>query len=483
MHQVPKENVLRRIALENPWWTAPHKVPETYTKLTPRPYMKLFYPLITNLQVRRAPVLMGPRRVGKTYLLHHCIANLLEDGTPPKHICYVSVDNPTYVNLSLEQLLELYSETTGVAIASTPIFFIFDEIQYLREWERHLKSLVDTFPTVRCIVSGSAAAALRLKSQESGAGRFTDFLLPPLTFYEYLALLGAGELVEYSLRNDNVPTYMSVDTTVLNAHFENYIHFGGYPEVALSPGIQENPERFIKNDIIDKVLLRDLPSLYGISNISELNALFTSLAYNSSQEVSLEELFKHSGVAKPTIMRYIEYLEAAFLIRVVRRVDDRAKYFLRARNFKVYLTNPSLRTALFGSIEPEDPTFGWLVETAVFAQWFHSTGQNLHYARWKKGELDIVSLRGNGGVRWAVEVKWSDRQVKQPVLLNEVIKFCGKNNLGRIIVTSRTRVATTKISNVEINFWPAALYAYAAGHMIINSRIVALEAAQATGSI
>ncbi len=53
-----------------------------------------------------------------------------------------------------------------------------------------MKVLVDTYPALKVVVSGSAAAALRLKSQESGAGRFTDFLLPPVTFYEYLALLG-----------------------------------------------------------------------------------------------------------------------------------------------------------------------------------------------------------------------------------------------------------------------------------------------------
>jgi len=65
----------------------------------------------------------------------------------------------------------------------------FNEIQYLKNWEVHLKAIVDSYPSVKCMVSGSAAAALRMKSLESGAGRFTEFLLPPLTFYEYLHLL------------------------------------------------------------------------------------------------------------------------------------------------------------------------------------------------------------------------------------------------------------------------------------------------------
>lgn len=57
----------------------------------------------------------------------------------------------------------------------------FDEIQYLKSWEVHLKALVDRYPNLKFVASGSAAAALRLKSNESGAGRFTEFLLPPLT--------------------------------------------------------------------------------------------------------------------------------------------------------------------------------------------------------------------------------------------------------------------------------------------------------------
>ena len=64
----------------------------------------------------------------------------------------------------------------------------------------------------------------------------------------------------------------------------------------------------------------------------------------------MDELSKSSGVAKNTIRRYLEYLEAAFLIRRVYRVDQNAKRFKRAVTFKVYLANPSMRSALFGPV-------------------------------------------------------------------------------------------------------------------------------------
>jgi uncharacterized protein len=274
MQMIEEEDILRRIRLENPWWEAPHTTTEQYRSWQPRAYLKLFLPRVRETSIRRAVVLMGPRRVGKTVMIHHAIQALLDEGVFPKSICYFSVDSPLYNTLSIEKFLNYYSKATGIGLASTQLYFFFDEIQYLKEWEIHLKSLVDSYTNIKAVVSGSAAAALKLKSDESGAGRFTDFMLPPLTFYEYLELLKEGDCV----RQPSAGYFVTDDIELLNKKFIYYLNFGGYPEVIFSPQIQADPARFIKSDIIDKVLLRDLPSLYGISDIQELNSLFTTLA-------------------------------------------------------------------------------------------------------------------------------------------------------------------------------------------------------------
>lgn len=62
----------------------------------------------------------------------------------------------------------------------------FDEIQYLKDWERHLKVLVDSFPNTKFIVSGSAAAALNGTATESGAADSPILVLPPFTFQEFI---------------------------------------------------------------------------------------------------------------------------------------------------------------------------------------------------------------------------------------------------------------------------------------------------------
>jgi uncharacterized protein len=472
MQEISAQDIIGRVQAENPWWNREHTIGEAHQKMKRRPYFALFYPLITQ-SVRRAVILMGPRRVGKTVMIYHAIQALIQDGIPPRAICYFSSDHPLYNGLSMEKLLEYYARSSGVDYKSESVFVFFDEIQYLRTWEVHLKSGVDSYPNIKFIVSGSAAAALRLKSTESGAGRFTEFLLPPLTFYEYMYLLdktGLVKLTASEAQQRSPGFFIADDIEAVNQQFIAYLNFGGYPEVILSPTIQADPARFIKSDIIDKVLLRDLPSLYGVGDIQELNYLFTTLAFNTASEISLGELSINSGVAKNTIKRYIEYLEAAFLIKIVHRVDHNAKRFRRANFFKIYLTNPSMRAALLSPVKANDAAIGSLAETAVFSQWFHSAAAPLYYARWQDGEVDIVYLDPKQKPTWAVEVKWSDRYCDHPDELKGLASFCRANGMKRTLVTSMTRSLSCEIDKIKVEFVPAGLYCYTVGYNIIKGK-------------
>ncbi len=206
----------------------------------------------------------------------------------------------------------------------------------------------------------------------------------------------------------------------------------------MNPAIRENPTRYLRQDIVDKVLLKDLPSLYGIGDTQELNRFFNVLAYNSGDEVSPEGLSKHAGIAKQRLQEYLEYLEAAYLIKRVHRVDENARRMQRARTFKVYLTNPSIRAALFGYVNATDAAIGALAETAVWSQWLHSTSmiQSLHYARWRQGrsdlEVDLVSLdTRTQKPRFAVEIKWSDAPYSNWGELRGIREFAAKHALTR----------------------------------------------------
>lgn len=474
MKTVSDEEVVSRIRVENPWWESPYRVDQATSKMPRRAYFDLFFPFVVQREPKRALILMGPRRVGKTVILHQTIQALIDEGTSPNTICYLDLQTPLYNGLSLEKLLTLFQQANGHDQSAKLVLF-FDEIQYLPGWEVHLKNLVDRFPSVKFIASGSAAAALRLKSVESGAGRFTDFLLPPVTFYEYLQLREIDNFISIDkMKQDDVWSVTWKQIADLNRHFFDYLNFGGYPEAIFSEVIQADPGRYIRSDIVDKVLMKDLPSLYGIQDVQELNSLFTTLAYNTAGEVSLDALATHSGISKNTIKRYIEYLESSFLIKTIHRIDRSAKRFSRANFFKVYLTNPCIRRALFSPIEPNDQAAGSLVETAVFAQWFHSLTDTFHYARWDSGagEVDLVKL-SNKTLKpvYALEVKWSDRCATDKSELKSLRSFLSAHPGCETWVTTETSFNDIQLDEHLVKLIPCAVYCYFTGWKIIKQKI------------
>ena len=469
---IPSDKIIERLQYENPWWIT-REIPMLYKEMSKRLYFDLFYPFVQETEIRRAVVLMGPRRVGKTVMMFHTVEQLLEDGIHAQRIFFVGIDNPIYVQLSLQDILDLCKESLQLEDLKGCYVF-FDEIQYLKDWERHLKVLVDLYPETKFIVSGSAAAALRWHSTESGAGRFTDFMLPPLTFQEFIHLKDKNHLIykgQIQYGGKEIPYCLPVNIDELNDEFLEYLNFGGYPEVVLSEKIQKDMGRYIKNDIVDKVLLRDLPGLYGIKDVQELNRFFTYLAYNTGNEFSYEAMSKESGIQKDTLKKYLEYLESAFLIKVIHKVDITAKRLRRITSFKVYLTNPSLRTALFSPIKGTDDEMGNMVETAILSQYMHRDHLDLTYARWKDGEVDLVLVDDKKFKPiWGVEIKWSNRYFEKPQELSSLIQFCKTNGFTSSLVTSIDKQGTKKTGELSFTFLPASVYAYNIGENTLRMK-------------
>ncbi len=464
MLKIEKNDILESLKSDNLWWSQPER-PVRYSELPRRAYLPKLYNLVTQTRFVRAVVVMGPRRVGKTVMLYQCIDELVQQGVPQKNILYVSMQTPTYADLSPEDLFRFFLENNALTAEDNTYVFL-DEIQYFKNWEVHLKTLVDRFPACKFTVSGSAAAALRLQSIESGAGRFSDFMLPPLTFAEYLHF----KKLETHLIISDPPYYKKdrvIDIQALNDAFVDYINFGGFPEVVFSgSGNWGDYERFIRSDIIDKVLQKDLPQLYGIGDIRDLNRLFTVLAYNSGQEVKVSDF-------SDTEQKYLNYLEAAFLVSRVRRIDDNGKHYKRQHSFKVYLTNPSMRAALFRPIKPDDRAMGAMAETAIFSQWFHSPQfYKIRYARWqtgKGGEVDIVGMdEATQKPLWAYDVKWSDRFYERPQELVGLRHFAKKSCVEHLGATTKT-VSGEKdlVDDRPVRFFPCSLHCYQIGKRLI----------------
>ena len=126
--------------------------------MSPRAYLQPVRQLLLEPGLRRAVVLLGPRRVGKTILIHHLIDNLLKDGVDAPRIAYVEMDHPLLHGQSLEAIVRQIEESAPAEKGVRYIFF--DEIQSHKDWEKHLKPLVDHRADLRILVFRSSIRCL-----------------------------------------------------------------------------------------------------------------------------------------------------------------------------------------------------------------------------------------------------------------------------------------------------------------------------------
>ncbi len=179
-------------------------------------------------------------------------------------------------------------------------------------------------------------------------------------------------------------------------HFIRYLRVGGFPELALS----ENDllaQQIMREDVVDKVLKKDLPALYNIRNATELERIFLYLCYVSSEIVSIEAIAKElNGVSRPTVENYIQYLESANLIYLSYPVEMGNKKVLKSSP-KIYIADAAIRNAVLmdDSILTNPDEMGKMVETSVYkhvAAFYYQKATRIGYYRWgrKNKEIDIV---------------------------------------------------------------------------------------------
>ena len=128
-----------------------------------------------------------------------------------------------------------------------------------------------------------------------------------------------------------------------------------------------------------------------------------------------------------------------------------------------------LRCALFGPVAADDEEMGPVAKTAVFAQWFHA-GLDLHYARWRGGEVDIVALDRRQSPDRCVEVKWSDRHVRNPGILNGLREFARRHPRAVLHATTRTDAGNAEpwSDGLQVSCTPTSLYCYLVGQAAIR---------------
>lgn len=330
-------------------------------------------------------VLYGPRRVGKTELIRRLISNFqgkVYSGTG---------DNQELRELIASQQLGKLS----MAFSSYNLIFI-DEAQRIPDIGFGLKLLVDQFPQMKIIVTGSSSFDLSNKIGEPLTGRSTIRILFPLSVFELHKQLGGMEVLQL---------------------LDELLIFGAYPEVLNLNSVNEQMEYLLS--IRDSYLFKDVLELENLRNPAKLTDLLKLLAFQIGNEVSLNELSNQLGIAKQSVERYLDLLEKTFIIKKVGGFSRNLRKEV-VKTARYYFWDNGIRNAVINNFNPlnQRNDTGMLWENFMFMERLKTKeykrifANNYFWRTYDRQEIDLVEERE--GKLFGYEFKYSPRKLKAP---------------------------------------------------------------------
>ena len=442
---IPKSELFSVLQQFNPWWAgAPMADLPDWQRLAARP----IWQWVQDTSNRRALLLTGARQVGKTTLLRQTIRQLLAAGYAPGQVLYATLDHPLLKLAGLPRTLEAWDELHPPAPGQTRYVFL-DEIQYMPDWQTWLKHQVDFNRSLRIAATGSANP-LRNGSAESGVGRWETLPLPTLSFGEFLTLRNIRvppgipalhDLHELFAWTEADFASARAAAQPLTGHFHDYLLRGGFPEPALTPDLARC-QRPLREDIVDKVLKRDMTAFYGVRRVQEVERIFLYLCYHDGGILDIPTLCGQlEGVNRQTALNFLDLFEAAHLITRLKPFGY-GKEVLRGRD-KVYLADAALPGAMMllgPQLLTQPERLGAAVETAFFkhviTRYWRETPEFSYWVEPRsKQEVDVIARIGDRLLPF--EVKYQDAAIT-PARLKGMRQFMESRHVDQgTVITQR----------------------------------------------
>ncbi len=334
---------------------------------------------------KRAIIIYGARRVGKTTLL-----KIIEKQTGKKTIWFYGDTT------SAQNLLKPQSRTYLQNLLGDNEVVIVDEAQYIENIDLTAKLIVDFFPEKQLILSGSSSFELANRTTESLTGRKWIFTLYPFSFTELCANFGMATEVET---------------------LENRLIYGTYPEVVVNPQKSE----LILKELHSSYLYKDILMWAKLRKSDKLMRLVKALAYQVGSEVKYRELAQITGLDPMTVERYIDLLEQSFIIFRLMPLSRNLRNELKNTR-KIYFYDNGILNAVIDDFRPlnQREDHGRLWENFIVSQMIIQNAYRSHPSRfyfWRthqKQEIDLIEQRHDGSYI-AYEIKWNPRRASERI--------------------------------------------------------------------
>lgn len=334
---------------------------------------KIYTELLSHAQTPLATVLTGMRRTGKTTLIQQLLLDISN-----KNSLYLDLQRPDNRELFDQKNYEAIHESfiaRGLS-ANEPMVIALDEIQLAPDSPSAIKYLSDHHK-IKFIVTGSSSYYLKNLFSESLSGRKKLFELHPLDFGEFLTF----KEVPFSRNLDwKKGKFNSLEYNRLSSYYEEYIRFGGFPQVVLAQS--EADKRDLLSDIMSSYVNIDVRSLADFSDERNLYSLAKLLAGRVGSRIEYTNLSRLLGLSRPTVTNYVSFFEKTYLINTVpvytKSVD---REIVKSR--KLYFCDTGLANTL------AELSSGAQFENTLFNQ-LAGIGQIQYFALKTGHEIDFI---------------------------------------------------------------------------------------------
>lgn len=318
---------------------------------------------------------------------------------------------------------------------------IFDEIQLLDDPSNLLKVIHDNFKNLRIIATGSSTLQIKTKFSDSLAGRRRIFQIEPLSFDEFLlfknekTLLNIKKLFKESEDKNTLKAIIEAHRVHFMKLFEEYITYGGYPEVVLMNSQEEKIEKLVS--ISDAYIQKDIREFANIENIDAYNNLLKYLAINSGNLLNKSSLSVTLGIGIKTVDKYITLLKETFIIGILPPFYTNKNKEI-SKNNKIYFKDMGLRNLQMLNFNAPElrADKGILYENYVFNTLENNKKilvKNHFYRTQSKTEIDFIRIETN---------KYELIEVKSSVYKKNIRAFYGfqqkyknqTNSIDKIII-------------------------------------------------
>jgi len=367
--------------------------------------------LIQHLSRKEYTIITGARQSGKTSLIKAIYKELQDEN---KNVAYITLEDKdilTAINKHPEEVFSYamrpgkYLDNTD--IENTRVYLFIDEIQYAADPSNLLKYLYDVYgENLKIIATGSSAFYIDNKFTDSLAGRKRIFELQTLSFDEWLVFSGADYLLPELMQIREQKEYISSIHREITDKFNEYLVFGGYPEIALE---KEMDERILLLKELKNAFLKKDIEEAGITHQDKFYMLITILAGQTGNLVNRNELANTIGVDNKTIDKYLYVLQNSFHIELVKPFYSNLRKEL-TKMPKVYFKDFGMRNIALNRFydfkNREDQ--GQLMENYVFKRLTNLYDKDTikYWRTTDNKEIDfVVSTSFNEGLAYEVKMK------------------------------------------------------------------------------